>query len=95
MRTLAIVLDYVMRQTFAGREKELGFTLYRKRSRRKPAVTVSDLDFADDLALLNEKMDQSQEVLNRLETEAERVGLYCNAKKTVFQAFNRLKIENV
>ena len=73
----AIVLDYVMRKTFAGRENELGFTLHRQRSRRKPAVTVSDLDFADDLALLNEEMEQAQEVLNRLETEAERVGLYC------------------
>ena len=85
----AIVLDYVMRKTFAGRENELGFTLHRQRSRRTPAVTVSDLDFADDLALLNEEMEQAQEVLTRLETEAERVGLYCNAKKTVFQAFNQ------
>ena len=85
----AIVLDHVMRRTFADRENELGFTLYRQRSRRKPAVTVSDLDFADDLAIINEEMEHAQEVLNKLETEAERVGLYCNAKKTVFQAYNQ------
>ena len=78
----AIVLDYVLRKTFTGKEKELGFTLQRKRSRRTPAITVTDLDFADDLALLSEEIDQAQKVLHRLETEAENVGLHCNAKKT-------------
>ena len=34
-------------------------------------------------------MEQAQEVLHRLETEAEKVGLYCNAKKTEVQAFNQ------
>ena len=85
----AIVLDHVLRITFAGREQELGFQLQRQRSRRVPAVIVTDLDFADDLALLSEEMEQAQEVLHRLETEAEKVGLYCNAKKTEVQAFNQ------
>ena len=85
----AIVLDYVLRKTFSGKEKELGFTLQRQRSRRIPAVTVTDLDFADDLALISEEIEQAQEVLHRLETEAENVGLYCNAKKTEVQVFNQ------
>ena len=85
----AIVLDYVLRKTFSGKENELGFKLHRQRSSRKPAVIVTDLDFADDLALLCEEMEQAQEVLHRLETEAERVGLYCNAKKTEFQSYNQ------
>ena len=78
-----------MRQTFEGREKDLGFQLYRQRSRRIPAITVTDLDFADDLALLTEEMEQAQEILLRLENEAEKVGLMCNAKKTEVQAFNQ------
>ena len=85
----AIVLDFVLRKTFAGREEDLGFQLQRQRSRRIPAVTVTDLDFADDLALLAEEMEQAQEVLTRLENEAEKVGLVCNAKKTEVQAFNQ------
>ena len=85
----AIVLDYVLRNTFAGREKELGFQVQRQRSRRVPAVVISDLDFADDLALLSEEIEQAQKVLLRLETEAEKVGLFCNAKKTEVQAFNQ------
>ena len=82
----AIVLDHVLRKTFTGKEEELGFKLERQWSRRKPAVVVTDLDFADDLALLTEEIEQAQEVLLRLETEAEKVGLFCNAKKTEIQA---------
>ena len=84
----AIVLDYVMRQVFEGRELELGFHLHRRRSRRNPAVVITDLDFADDLALLTEEIVQAQEILTRLETEAIKVGLQCNGKKTELQAFN-------
>ena len=84
----AIVLDHVLRNTFAGKEKDLGFQLQRQRSSRVPAVIVTDLGFADDLALLTEEMEQAQEVLYRLETEAEKVGLYCNAKKTEVKPFN-------
>ena len=84
-----IVLDYVLRETFKGREEALGFKLHRRRSRRVPAVYVTDLDFADDLALLTEEMEQAQDVLMRLETEAAKVGLRCNAKKTELQIFNQ------
>ena len=70
------------------REKELGFTLYRRRSTRHSSITVTDLDFADDLALISEEIYQAQMVLKRLEDEAENVGLFCNAKKTEAQIFN-------
>ena len=85
----AIVLDYVLRNTFSGREEELGFKLQKRKSRRVPPVVVTDLDFADDLALLSEEIEQAQEVLKRLEEEACKVGLHCNAKKTEIQAFNQ------
>ena len=38
--------------------------------------------FADDIALLSEEIHQAQELLHRVEVEAEKVGLYINAKKT-------------
>ena len=50
---------------------------------------MTDLDFADDLALLVEEMKQAQEVLTRLEVEAGKVGLVCNADKTKLQIFNQ------
>ena len=55
----AIVLDYAMRRAIEGKETELGFELERRRSRRHPAVAICDLDFADDIALLSEEIDQA------------------------------------
>ena len=38
------------------------------------AVVVTDLDFADDLAIVTEKIQQSQTMLECLESEAVKVG---------------------
>ena len=84
-----IVLDYVMRNIFDGKEEEFGFKLHRRRSTRVKAVAITDLDFADDLAITTEDIEQAQRILLRLEEEAEKVGLVCNADKTKFQSFNQ------
>lgn len=84
----AIVIDYLMRQVYEGNEELLGFQLNRRRSRRHPATYVTDIDFADDLALLTEEVSQAQELIDRLQKEASAVGLECNAKKTELQVFN-------
>ncbi|XP_038050895.1 monocarboxylate transporter 13-like [Patiria miniata] len=44
-----IVLDYALRQSTNGLENELGFTIASRKSRRVPAVNLTDLDFADDV----------------------------------------------
>jgi hypothetical protein len=48
----AIVVDYAMRQAIRNNEEELGFMIQPSRSRRHPAVCITDLMFADDIALL-------------------------------------------
>ena len=78
----AIVLDYVMREAIQGKEEELGFVLERKRSRRHPPIIVTDMDFADDIALVTEEIHQAQQMLMNLENAAAKVGLHLNAKKT-------------
>ena len=60
----AIVLDYAMRKALEGRE-DLGFELERRSSRRHPPVTITDTDFADDIALISEEIEQAQEMLPR------------------------------
>ncbi|KAI8511849.1 hypothetical protein Bbelb_109490 [Branchiostoma belcheri] len=70
-----------MRQTIGEQENELGFEVERRKSRRHPPVTISDFDFADDIALLAERIVQAQELLYRLETEAAKVGLHLNANE--------------
>ena len=72
----AIVIDYVMRRAISDRAHELGFTLQPRRSRRVYSVNVTDLCFADDIALLVDELQQAQELLQLLETEAAKVGLH-------------------
>ncbi len=84
----ALVVDYAMRQAIDGREAELGFEITPRKSRRVPAIIVTDLLFADDIALISEEIEQAQELLNRVETEAAKVGLHMNTKKTEVMAYN-------
>ena len=84
-----IVIDYLLRMTFKDEEDDLGLEVQQKKIRRHKAIRVTDLDYADDLALISEQTDKAQETLCRLEAEAEKVGLYCNSKKTEVQHFNQ------
>ena len=84
-----IMLDYALRQAIDGREDELGFQLVRRQSRQKGPVVVTDLDFADDIALLSELISQAQDLLNRVESSAAHIGLVMNAKKTKVMAYNQ------
>ena len=77
----AIVLDFAMRKALEGRE-DLGFELTKRWSRRRPPMTITALDFADDIALISEEIAEAQEMLNRVEIETLRIGLHLNEKKT-------------
>ena len=67
---------------FSGREEELGFTIPQRKSRRNPAITETDLDFANDIALLSNGVDQVQKPLTLTESESEKAGQQLNPKKT-------------
>ena len=54
-----ICLDYVLR-TLIDKIKENGFELTKKRSRRYPATTITDADYADDIAILANTPDPSR-----------------------------------
>ena len=83
-----IVLDYALRRAIEGKEEELGFTIHPRRSSRFPKETLTDLDFADDIALLSDLLNQAQELLVRVQVECKKVGLGINAKKTKYLTYN-------
>ncbi len=83
-----IVLDYALRKAIHGKEEELGFCLKKRRSRRVGPEVITDLDFADDIALLSEQIRQAQELLNGVEVQCGKIGLRINAKKTKCMVFN-------
>ena len=61
-----ISLDYVLR-TSIDLMKENCFKLAKERSRRYPAQTIMDADYADDIALLANKPVQGESLIHSLE----------------------------
>ena len=81
-------LDYVLR-TSSDKIKENGFKLTKESSRSYPAKTITDVDYADDIALLANVPTQVETLLHSLEQAAAEVGLYVNAHKTGYICFNQ------
>ena len=64
-----ICLDYVLRASI-DKIRENGFELTKKRSKRYPAKTIADADYADDLGLLANTPKQAETLLHSLERAA-------------------------
>ena len=69
--------------------KENGFKLSKERSRRYPARTVTDADYADDIALLANAPAQAEALPHSLERAAAVIGLRVNTHKTEYMCFNQ------
>ena len=82
-----ICLDYVLR-TSIDKIRENGFELTKKSSRMFPAKTITDADYADDIAILANTPNQA-ETLHNLERAAAGIGLHVNAHKTEYMCFNQ------
>ena len=68
-----MALDWVSRQAFGDNKTGIQFTLLQK---------LEDLDFADDIVLLSQKITHMRQKLAALVEQAARVGLKINASKT-------------
>ena len=75
-----ICLEHVLR-TSIDLMKENGFKLAKEKSRRYPAQTITDANYADDIALLANTPAQTESLLHSLERAAGGIGLYVNADK--------------
>ena len=83
-----ICLDYILR-TSIDKIRENGFELMKKRSRRYLAKTITDADYADDIAILANTPDLAETLLHSLERAAAGIGLYVNAHKTEYMCYNQ------
>ena len=70
-----ICLDYVLRNS-ADSNKELGFTLSKACSKRYPAETITDADYADDIALMSDNIQDATYLLHNIENTAKEIGIY-------------------
>ena len=56
-----VVVDHALRMVIEGQEEELGFHLVKRRSTRIGPVVMA-LDFADDIFLISDEIEQAQKI---------------------------------
>ena len=78
-----------MLRTSIDKIRENGFELKMKSSGRYPAKTITDADYADDIALLANTPNQAEILLYSLERAAAGVGLHVNAHETEYMCYNQ------
>ena len=83
-----ICLDFVLR-TSIDKIKENGFEPTKKRNRRYPAKTITDADYADNIAILAIAPAQAETLLHGLEPAAAGISLHVNVHKTEYICFNQ------
>ena len=78
-----------MLKTSIDKIRENGFELTKKRSRRYPAKTITDADYADDIAILANTPNQAEILLHSLERATAGIALHVNAHKTEYMCYNQ------
>ena len=83
-----ICLDFVLKISI-DKMKENGFKLTKERSRRYPAKTITDADYADKIALLANAPTEAETLLHSLERPTAGISLHANALNTEYMCFNQ------
>ena len=78
-----------MFRTSIDKMKDNGFKLANERSRRYPAQTIMDANYADDISLLAKTPAQAETMLHSLERAAAGIGFHVNAGKLESMCFNQ------
>ena len=83
-----ICLDYMLR-TSIDKIKENSFKLTKERNRRYPAKTITDTDYANDIALLANAPTQAETLQHSLGQATAGIGHHVNTHKTEYKCFNQ------
>ena len=78
-----------MLRTSIDKIKENSFKLTKERSRKYSTKTITDADYADDIALLANAPAQAETQLHSLERAAAGIDLHVNAHKMKYMCFNQ------
>jgi len=82
-----IVVDYLLRQS-VDTLKSKGIDIMPNKTSREKDKYLTDLDYADDIALTAKLVRDAQDLLSSLEDASAKVGLLLNAKKTDYMCIN-------
>ena len=82
-----IVVDYILRQSVDTLNSK-GIDITPNKTLRDKNKYLTDLDYADDIALTATLLQDAQDLLLSLEDSPAKVGLFLNAKKTESMTVN-------
>ena len=74
-------------RTSIGNNSQYGLTLTERKSSR---FTITDIDYADDIAITTNNVKEANILLNSLEKTAREIGLHINVAKTEYIAYNQI-----
>ena len=78
-----IVVHCILRQSVDNKSCK-GLFLTPRRSTRHPSKYITDLDYADDIVLTSDNLENAISLLHSLERPVNRVGLHMNCNKTEY-----------
>ena len=81
-----VLADYLLKK--ATSQLDSGVVTHPRRSRRHPAKSLNDLEFADDIALLESSISRAQAQLTKTAEAAGNLGLVISAPKTEYMTVN-------
>ena len=81
-----VLVDYLLKK--ATSQLDSGVVTHPRRSRRHPAKSFNDQDFADDIALLESSISRAQAQLTKTAEAAADLGLVISAPKTEYMTVN-------
>ena len=81
-----ILVDYLLKK--ATTDLDSGAVTHPRRSRRYPVKVLNDLDFADDIALLESTIPRAQAQLTSTAAAAKDLGLIISVPKTEYMTVN-------
>ena len=76
-------------RTSIDNNSKYGLTLTERKSSRYPAFTITDVDYADDIAITTNNVKEANILLNSLEKTEKEIGLHINVAKTEYMAYNQ------
>ena len=81
-----VLVDYLLKKVTP--QLDSGVVTHPRRSRRHPAKSLNDMDFADDIALLESSISRAQAQLTKTAEAAAYLGLVISAPKTEYMTVN-------
>ena len=80
-------LDYVLKNSL-DINSNLGFTLSQSRKRCNREICITDIDYADDIAISTDSVNAAMILLHTIEEKSSYIGLKINTDKTEYITLN-------